>query len=108
MLDYSYPSAVFQVPDSQILLLFFILFRKFQTWPVKSYMQTTNAGAKKIPSKLHCYRVRLRGPPREGKVWGLKTFLHLLCQPIVDRWLQANNAWKELAERIGPLVPAPD
>jgi hypothetical protein len=43
---------------------------------------------------------------REGKVWGLKTFLHLLCQPLVDCWLRAQNSWMELADRIGPLAPA--
>jgi hypothetical protein len=64
MLACGYPSAVFQLLYNQILSLFFILFRKFQAWSVKSFMQTTNAGAKKIPSKLHCYRVRLRGLPK--------------------------------------------
>jgi REP element-mobilizing transposase RayT len=43
---------------------------------------------------------------REGTVWGLKTFLHLLCQPLVDCWLKAQNSWMELADRIGPLAPA--
>ncbi|MBI4454588.1 MAG: hypothetical protein HY644_01675, partial [Acidobacteria bacterium] len=42
---------------------------------------------------------------RQKVVWGLKTFLHLLCQPLIDAWLVAEQRWKELADRVGSLLP---
>ena len=45
---------------------------------------------------------------REGAVWGLKTLLHLLCRPVIDGWMRANNSWKEMTDRIERLVPVPE
>ena len=45
---------------------------------------------------------------RQGVVWGLKTLLHLLCKPLVDSWLVAQQRWKELTDRLEPLVPVPE
>ncbi|HEV8130049.1 MAG TPA: transposase [Acidobacteriota bacterium] len=58
------------------------------------------------PYRLPAFVKNVLRLQRQRRVWGLKTFLHLLCKPIVDRWLQAQHAWMELAERVGPLVPA--
>jgi hypothetical protein len=45
---------------------------------------------------------------RQGVIWRLKTLLHLLCKPLVDAWLVGQQRWKELTERIEPLVPVPE
>jgi hypothetical protein len=62
------------------------------------------AGPKRLPAFIKDM-LKLK---REGTVWGLKTLLHLLCKPMVDGWLEAHNCWKNLADRIGPLVPVPE
>ena len=45
---------------------------------------------------------------RQGVIWGLKTLLHLLCKPLMDAWLVGQKRWKELTERLEPLVPVPE
>jgi hypothetical protein len=57
------------------------------------------------PYRLPAFVKNVLRLQRQGKVWGLKTFLHLLCKPVVDGWLQAQHAWMELADRVGPLLP---
>ncbi|HEY2934215.1 MAG TPA: transposase [Acidobacteriota bacterium] len=80
--------------------------------------QTGFVGSKKFLKRI---KQELAGPKRlpafikdmlklksQGAVWGLKTLLHLLCKPMVDDSLKAHNCWKNLADRIGPLVPVPE
>jgi REP element-mobilizing transposase RayT len=57
------------------------------------------------PGRLPAFLKGVLKFERQGNVWGLKTLLHLLCRPIVDRWLLANSCWKEMARRIDPLLP---
>jgi putative transposase len=60
------------------------------------------------PRRLPAFVKQMLKLKRQGAVWGLKTLLHLLCKPLVDGWLQAQHCWKELGDRIGPLVPVPE
>lgn len=60
------------------------------------------------PERLPAFLKGVLKWKRQGVVWGLKTLLHLLCRPLVDSWLQAENCWKELTDRIGPLIPIPE
>jgi REP element-mobilizing transposase RayT len=64
-------------------------------------VKATLAGPERLPAFLSQV-LKLK---RLGVVWGLKTLLHLLCQPLVNTWLQAQNMCKELVDRIEPLVP---
>jgi REP-associated tyrosine transposase len=57
------------------------------------------------PGRLPAFLRQALKHKRQGAVWGLKTFLHLLCQPLIESWMVAQNCWKELVDRIGPLVP---
>jgi REP element-mobilizing transposase RayT len=45
---------------------------------------------------------------RQRVIWGLKTLLHLLCKPLVDAWFTGQTHWKQLTERLEPLVPVPE
>jgi len=58
------------------------------------------------PARLPAFLQGVLKLQRQNVVWGLKTLLHLLCQPLVDAWLVAEQRWKELANRIEPLLPA--
>jgi hypothetical protein len=58
------------------------------------------------PARLPAFLQGVLKLQRQNVVWGLKTLLHLLCRPLVDAWLVAEQRWKELADRIEPLLPA--
>ena len=57
------------------------------------------------PARLPAFLQGVLKLQRQNVVWGLKTLLHLLCQPLVDAWLVGQQRWKELADRIEPLLP---
>ena len=58
------------------------------------------------PQRLPAFLQNVLKLKRQRVVWGIKTLLHLLCQPLVECWLVAQRNWKELTDRIEPLLPA--